>query len=195
MSPNIVCKYMLCILYDVFSEINYYYYYRVVRCQKAHSNTWNNSRASGWLARYTKAWCGRRGMSADVLVVSIKYTVMCSACSVPMNPPAWQKPIRCDKCSMKQKIQRIRRLLTGKATFLDSHNNELDLNLTDKCMREFVATLDETHTTEDIEDLLLFAKSVDVSYASLIYSLCSKLGSICNMFELMYPCLNNCQIN
>ena len=27
MSPNIVCKYMLCILYDVFSEINYYYYY------------------------------------------------------------------------------------------------------------------------------------------------------------------------
>ena len=28
MSPNIVCKYMLCILYDVFSEINYYYYYK-----------------------------------------------------------------------------------------------------------------------------------------------------------------------
>ena len=27
MSPNIACKYMLCILYDVFSEINYYYYY------------------------------------------------------------------------------------------------------------------------------------------------------------------------
>ena len=30
MSPNIVCKYMSCILYDVFSEINYYYYYQVL---------------------------------------------------------------------------------------------------------------------------------------------------------------------